>query len=211
MAKVKPGRGKTSKRKVLKKPKRKKKLVGITIDPVKKKKYKRRKVKGITELRRYKKQHTKAGQVKSVSMILFNKRRKDDMDSLDKFADDIQNDTGFFSKLNKIFYRNKIKVKVKRKWKLQSLVPFTAVVIVEQKDRDFPSQFHYEPYFMAPPATKENIRNHTINTIRNHAELVRQKIIARGIFRQGRNASNYEFSTFKPWYVPSIRIELLYE
>lgn len=195
---VRPGQGK---RKSARHPKRTKKVVG-EFSGEHKKKWKQRKVKGVTELRRFKTGDRK-GKVKSVSMIIYNKRLKDSMENLDKFADDIQNDDRFFSKLNKIFYRNK----VKQGKKVLSIPPFSALVIVEQRDRRDPSNFHYEPYFMQPPATKENVRNHTINTVRNHSEFIRRRIISK---RWGFG-KKYDFGNFHPWFVPSIRIELLYE
>ncbi len=207
MAKKTTRSGKTkSKAKVSRKPKAKKKKVVGEFGGEVKKKWKRRKVKGKTELRRFK-TGAKKGQTKSVSIVIENKRKKDSIENLDQFADDIQNDKDFNKKLGSIFYRNKIKKKVGRKWKTITVPPFTCVVIIEQRDRRDRSNFHYEPYFMAPPATKENVRNHTVNTVRNHAEFIRRRIVTK---RWGFG-KKYDFGNFHPWFVPSIRIELLYE
>jgi hypothetical protein len=173
---------------------RKKRVIGV---------FKDRKVKGKTELRRWQGDNKKGkapGTVKSVSLILYNKRRKDDKDNLEKFASDIENDRkGFYKQLDTVFYRAKDK-------KGNTILPFTCVVIVEQRDRRDYRQFHYEAYFMQPPATKDNVFKHTYNTVRNHSEFIRTRIK-----RMGYTDVKYDFSNFWPWYVPSIRIELLYE
>lgn len=157
-----------------------------------KRKYTRRKVKGVTELKRWKNGVNK-GQIKSVSMVIYNTRK-----SLEAFADDIQNDKDFRKKLDRIYYRNRENGVTR--------LPYAANVIVEQRNRKNPSEFHYESYFMEPPATKENIRRHTVNTVRNHGEFIRRRLV-----KLGFTSVKYDFSNFKPWHVPSVRIELLYE
>jgi len=118
---------------------------------------------------------------------------------MDDFADDIQNGGWFLEKLNTIYYRAKNALG-------QTILPFSCVVIVEQRHRYKPSEYFYEAYFMKPPATKSNIKNFTVNTVRNHPEAIRRKLN-----RMGFTDVKYSFENFKPFHVPSIRIELIYE
>ncbi len=208
MAKKKQSRKRVSTRKSspllklrrLKKPKskarrskKKKILVGIFTD--KKKVYKVRKPKTKTGTIRYH-SGSKKGQVRNIYMIIKNERRQHD---LEDFANDVANDKSFFKKLDSIFYRNKNKAGF-------TIVPFAASLVVYQQNSENKSDVRIEVYFMQPPATKTNIRNHVINTIRNHGEVIRTKLKSKGY-----HDIKYDFSNFRPWYVPYVRLELLYQ
>jgi len=195
---------KRKKKSVRPKVKRTKKVIGVFKDlKVSRKKYRRRKVKGKTQLTRWKKDNKRgflAGTVKSTSIIIYNPYKKDDEHALEKFAKHIEeNKRWFYRELDKIFYRAKDE-------RGRTIPAYTSVVIVEQRDRRDPRQFHYEPYFMKPPATKENVFVHTYNTVRNHGEFIRQRIK-----KMGYTDVKYDFENFWAWYVPSIRVELLYQ